>query len=144
MAKIREYVKLVDEYLNDLRTVLRNVESQEEFSSNPQTYYSALHLLQLCIKCLIDMSSRLISLLGLRKPREYSEIAEILFKERILGNDEWRSLREMIKFRNLLIHVYAKVSPDIVYRIAKERAERNIKSIAGKILKAAIDRGYDP
>jgi uncharacterized protein YutE (UPF0331/DUF86 family) len=120
------------------------VESEEEFPSNPQAYYSALHLLQLCIQCLIDMSSRLISLLSLSKPKEYSEIAEILSTEGILGNDEAKSLKEMIKFRNLLIHVYARVSPDIVYRIAKERAEKDIKSIAGKILKTAMDKGYDP
>ncbi|MGB9740251.1 MAG: HepT-like ribonuclease domain-containing protein [Candidatus Bathyarchaeales archaeon] len=33
----------------------------------------------------------------------------------------------MIRFRNLLIHVYAKVSPGLVYKIAKESAERDIK-----------------
>jgi len=50
----------------------------------------------------------------------------------------------MIKFGNLLIHIYAEVSPDIVYRIAKERAEGDIRNITSKLLIAVLDRGHDP
>jgi len=144
MARLNEYLAMVDEYLNNLEMVLRDVESEKEFSSKPQLYYSTLHLLQLSIQCLIDMSSRLISLLGTKKPKEYSELAEILHEEGVLGDAEKKSFRDMIRFRNLLIHVYAKISPSIVYKIAKERAEKDIKDIAGKIIKEARDRGYDP
>jgi len=144
MARLNEYLAMVDEYLNNLEMVLRDVKSEKEFLSKPQLYYSTLHLLQLSIQCLIDMSSRLISLLGAKKPKEYSELAEILHEEGVLGDAEKKSFRDMIRFRNLLIHVYAKISPSIVYKIAKERAEKDIKDIAGKIIKEARDRGYDP
>lgn len=144
MAKLNEYLAMIDDYLKDLEIVFRNVRSKEEFSSSPQVYYSTLHLLQLSIQCLIDMSSRLVSLLGARKPKEYSELANILHEEGVLDDASKKSFRDMIRFRNLLIHVYAKVSPSIVYRIAKERGKRNIHNIAVQIIKAAKERGYDP
>ena len=144
MAKLSEYLAMVDEYLRDLRSILKNVRSKEEFSSNPQTYYSTLHLLQLSIQCLIDMSSRLISQLGVRKPKEYGELADILYEEKVLDEASRKSFRDMIRFRNLLIHVYAKVSPTIVYEIAKESSERDIRNVAGKIIDTAKSRGYDP
>jgi len=62
-------------------------------------------------------------LLGAKKPKEYSDIAEILCEADALNENERESFRNMIKFRNLLIHVYVGVSPNIVYRIAKERSK---------------------
>ncbi|MFQ6075107.1 MAG: DUF86 domain-containing protein [Candidatus Bathyarchaeia archaeon] len=144
MAKLSEYLTTIDGYLNDLGAILESVRSPGEFTSKPREYYATLHLLQLSIQSLIDMSSRLISLMGAKKPEEYGDIADILNEEKVLNDGERETFRSMIKFRSLLIHVYTKVSPDIVYRIAKERAERDIKNIAGKILKAALDRGVDP
>ncbi len=144
MAKLSEYLKIIDGYLVDLKAVLRDMESEGEFQSHPREYYATLLLLQLLIQSLMDMSARLISLMGAKKPKDYSDIADILTEERVLTEDERKAYRNMIRFRNLLIHVYADVSPDIVYRIAKERAGEDIKNIAGKILKAALDRGFDP
>ena len=144
MAKLNEYMMMVDEYISNLKTVLRGVESEGEFSSKPEVYYSVLHLLQLSIQCLIDMASRLVSMLGARKPKEYSELAEIMYEEGVLDDAERKLFADMIRFRNLLIHVYAKVIPSLVYKIAKESAERDIKKIAGKIIGAAKARGYDP
>jgi len=144
MAKLDEYLAMVDEYLNDLEIILRNVRSKEEFSSSPQVYYSSLHLLQLSIQCLVDMSSRLVSLLGAKKPKEYSELADILNEEGVLDDASKKSFKDMIRFRDLLIHVYAKVSPSIVYEIAKERGKKDIQNIAGKIIKTAKAKGCDP
>jgi len=50
----------------------------------------------------------------------------------------------MIRIRNPLIHVYAKISPSIAYGLAKERGKRDILNIAGKIIKAAKAKDYDP
>jgi len=144
MAKLNEYLTMIDGYLSSLRAVLRDVKSQKEFPLGTTEYYATLHLLQLSIQSLIDMASRLISLLGAKKPKEYSDVAEILHEAGVLNENEREAFRNMIKFRNLLIHVYAEVSPNIVYRIAKERAEGDIRNIASKVLKAALDRGYDP
>jgi len=143
MAKLSEYLAMLDEYPIDLRVILRNIKSEKEFSSNPQVYYSTLHLLQLLIQCLIDMSSRLISQLGARKPKEYGELADILREEKVLDEASGKVFKDMIRFRNLLIHVYAKVSPSIVYKIAKESSERDVRNVASKIIDAAKARGYD-
>lgn len=144
MARLKDYLEMIDEYMGVLSFILKNVSSEGEFSSKPEAYYSTLHLLQLSIQCLIDMSFRLLSIMGARKPKEYSDLAEILYEEKVLDDDERKSFAEMIRFRNLLIHVYAKVSPSIVYRIAMERAERDVKKIAGRIASVAMKRGFDP
>jgi len=144
MAKIKEYLAMVDEYLDDLEKVLRDVKSREDFSKNPRLYYSTLHLLQLSIQCLIDMASRLVSLFQARKPKDYSDLAQILYEAGVLDEASRNSFRDMIKFRNLLVHVYAKVSPDMIFDIAKNRAKQDIQNIAGKIVEAATARGFDP
>jgi uncharacterized protein YutE (UPF0331/DUF86 family) len=69
MARLKDYLEMIDEYLGILSAILKNVGSVEEFSSKPEAYYSTLHLLQISIQCLIDMSFRLLSLMGARKPR---------------------------------------------------------------------------
>lgn len=144
MARLRDYLEMIEEYVCTLGLIMRNVESEEDFASKPEAYYSTLHLLQLSIQCLIDSSFRLLSAMAARKPRDYRDLAEVLYEEKVLDDSERKAFSEMIGFRNLLVHVYSKVSPGIVYRIAKDRAERDIKRIAGKIASEATKRGFDP
>jgi len=50
----------------------------------------------------------------------------------------------MARFRNLLVHVYARIDPAVVFTIAKERAKSDIERIARRILEEGIRRGLDP
>jgi uncharacterized protein YutE (UPF0331/DUF86 family) len=81
---------------------------------------------------------------GKISPQIHSYIAEVLYEVDVLDKNSRDSFRDMIRFRNLLVHVYAKVSPNVVYDIAKNRAKRDIQNIAGKIIKAANTKGFDP
>lgn|GEM_PF-6281648 len=71
-------------------------------------------------------------------------MAEIMYEEKVLDESDRKAFSDMIRFRNILVHVYAKVSPSIVYRIAMERAERDLRRIAQGIASVAMRRGFDP
>jgi uncharacterized protein YutE (UPF0331/DUF86 family) len=43
----------------------------------------------------------------------------------------------MIGPRNLLVHVYPKVDPKIVFNIAKNEAERDLRMVASKLARTA-------
>jgi len=40
MAKLNEYLTMIDGYLSSLRAVLRGIKSQEELSQRPTEYYA--------------------------------------------------------------------------------------------------------
>lgn len=71
-------------------------------------------------------------------------MADVLYANGILSEEERDLLRRMARFRNLLVHVYARIDPAVVFTIAKERAKSDIERIARRILEEGIRRGLDP
>lgn len=47
---------------------------------------------------------RLISLLGARRPKEYKELADVMYEEGVINDVERKTFTDMIRFRNLLVH----------------------------------------
>ncbi len=144
MARISEYASLIDTYLKHLALVLRDVDDPKTFEERVEVMYSTMHILQLAIQALLDMSMRLIALIGAERPETYAEVADVLYANGVLGEEERELLRNMAKFRNLLVHVYARVDPAIVFTIAKERARSDIGRVARRIVEEARRRGLDP
>lgn len=144
MARLRDYASLLDTYLKHLELVLRSVEDPRVFEERIEVMYSTMHILQLAIQALLDMSLRLIAYIGARRPETYAEVADVLYANGILSEEERDLLRRMARFRNLLVHVYARIDPAVVFTIAKERAKSDIERIARRILEEGIRRGLDP
>mgnify|MGYP000005721290 CR=1 FL=1 len=64
MARLRDYASLLDTYLKHLELVLRSVEDPRVFEERIEVMYSTIHILQLAIQALLDMSLRLIAYIG--------------------------------------------------------------------------------
>lgn len=74
-------------------------------------------LFQVSIECMIDVAFSLIKLLHLSIPSDEENIFDLL--EDYLDNVE--IYKEMKRFRNLLVHQYAKINEELVYTLAKEK-----------------------
>ena len=69
------------------------------------------------IEAAVDICSHIISVEKLRKPERYADVPSILKEARVLGQDVANSLVDMIRFRNILVHLYAKLDAEKLYDI---------------------------
>lgn len=78
---------------------------------------SAKHLLQVSVECCLDMSHHVIASERFRAPKSYVESFEILVEQGILPDAFLPTLRQMVHFRNRLVHLYWEVDAEIIYEI---------------------------
>ena len=99
---------------------------------------SCERLLQLSVECLIDICKKIVAGLRLGLPSEENDLFNKLFKNGIIDKKKYDMLIEMRGFRNVLVHEYASVDNELVFKILQTRIndfEELIKAIL-KFIKA--------
>ena len=92
----------------------------QEFLNNYKDIQAAKYSLFEIIEACIDIASHIISAKGFERPESYAEMFEILGKKNILESELSKYLSDMAKFRNILVHSYAKVDNSKVLAFVKE------------------------
>jgi uncharacterized protein YutE (UPF0331/DUF86 family) len=105
-------------------------------------YYATLHLLQIQIQALIDIASRAASILGL-EVEGYIDAGYKLRQAGIINDDELRLYRRVVGFRNIVVHMYGEVNPDIVREVIRDRKYRDVAKLGIKIVEELRRRGVD-
>lgn len=77
--------------------------------------YSLFEAIEACI----DIASHIISVKGFERAESYAEMFEILGKKEIINSKLAKNLSEMAKFRNILVHGYARVDNFKVLKFIK-------------------------
>lgn len=77
---------------------------------------SAKHLLQVAIECCIDVGHHIIAAESWRAPRNYADTFVVLNERGILPDDFVPVTRQMVRFRNRVVHLYWEVDDEIVYQ----------------------------
>lgn len=75
--------------------------------------------LQLMIEICVDVSQHIISEKKYRVPTGYSDTFSVLFEQGLVDEKLFNILQQMAKFRNILVHNYEKVDPEIVISILR-------------------------
>jgi len=107
--------------------------SQEEVISNADYLGSLKYHLIVAIQAAIDICYHIIAQRGTKAPQNYGDCFVCLVEMGILEKDLGARLADMVKFRNLLIHLYWQVDDQRVYKTAKENIgdfELFIKALA--------------
>ncbi len=91
--------------------------------------YSLFEIIESCI----DIASHIISVKGFERAESYAEMFEILEKNKIIESKLSRNLSDMARFRNILVHSYAKVENSKVLTFVKEEL-RDIENFIKKLL----------
>ena len=84
------------------------------------------------IEACIDIASHIISAKGFQRAESYAEMFEILGKKDIIKTQLSKELSNMARFRNVLVHGYAKIDNSKVLVFTKEKlidVENYIKAI---------------
>ncbi|MEZ4869012.1 MAG: DUF86 domain-containing protein [Caldilineaceae bacterium] len=115
-------IKTVTSILNNLRGYLEKLSilatyEREEFLQDFTKVESAKHLLQVSIECSLDLAHHVIADEGLRTPQDSYDSFVVLNEEEILPTDFMPILRQMVSFRNRVVHLYWNVDDETVYTI---------------------------
>lgn len=115
----------LDEYLAQLGE-LREI-TADQYRADWRTQRAVERTLQLAIEVCADVANHVIADRRLRTPGTYAEIFEVLVEARLLDPALLPVLVTMTRFRNLLVHDYARVDPERVLGILREHFDDFIR-----------------
>jgi len=117
---IKRFDKLDDllQKLNEFKKI-----SKERFLKDTTIQLSAQRALEVCVNICIDIGSHILSLNKNGTPETYSQIFEKLEALKIIDGKRKVNLVEMVKFRNLLGHLYMEIDNEILYEIIKTKLD---------------------
>jgi len=87
-----------------------------EFEQDPYLRDIVERNLEIAAQCCIDISHRIISLEGARKPIDYYDAILSMGDLGVLPAEFARRLAPLAGFRNILVHEYVRLDWDEVYR----------------------------
>jgi uncharacterized protein YutE (UPF0331/DUF86 family) len=108
----------MDESLRKLRSLSKL--SEDEFLGHYEKIDTAKYNFIVAIEAIIDICNRVISKRKLGFPQDYSDVIKLMSQEGELEGDLARRLVEMVKFRNMLVHLYWKIENDRLYQYLRE------------------------
>jgi uncharacterized protein YutE (UPF0331/DUF86 family) len=116
---VAKKLALIETYVRELRTLSRPAEIVRDL----RELRFAEHTLQIAIQAALDVASHIVSDEALGEPRTNRELFELLGRHGWLGPELVDTLRRMVGFRNLVVHGYSAVDPQIVQDIVEHRLD---------------------
>ena len=110
LAELEEYLEQIKEYT----TV-----SAEQYSKEWRTQRIVERTLQMMIESCADIAGHIISDRAYRVPTSYADTFRVLYEKDILTKDLFETMEKISKFRNIIVHHYDRVAPEIVINILK-------------------------
>jgi uncharacterized protein YutE (UPF0331/DUF86 family) len=93
---------------------------KDVFLVNFEKIDSAKYNFIVAIEAAIDICNHIIADQNLGTPEEYSDVFRIMGEAEVFDSIFVERLVDMVKFRNLLVHVYWKVDEKRLYQILKD------------------------
>ncbi len=134
-AVVERLLVQLEEYFRDLEEA-RSQYSLADFKKNKITRRYTERTLQVAIEACLDLASHIISYEGFREPLDNKDCFQVLLESGIIPADLNERLKKMAQFRNVVVHDYIKVNPEIVYAIV----QKNIPDIVA--FSQIIERKY--
>lgn len=117
--------KTVTAILNNLRNYQNKLTtlagySKEAFLQDFTKVESAKYLLQVSIQSCVDVAQHIVADEGFRTPQDSYDTFVVLREEGVLPDEFMPTLRQMVSFRNRVVHLYWDVDDATVYDIAQQ------------------------
>ena len=118
MQKVRAKIQIIEENVRRLEAL--QARAHDEFIGDFLALEAAKHLLQVSIEAMLDIGAHLTARLRLKTPRDGAQVFQQLAQEGLLPADHVPTYTRMVKFRNLLVHLYQEVDAEQVYQIVQK------------------------
>jgi len=93
------------------------------YLSDDEKIHASYHCLQVAIQCCLDIANLIIAGEDLGRPKDNVEIFRILSQYDIIPVDVIETYTNLVRFRNILVHVYLKVDPQEVFETLSAKIE---------------------
>lgn len=118
---VLERLILLRNEVDYLKTERDGLRSFQEYVENTRLKRAVERSLQVAVEICLDIGRRLISVHGFRYPGDNQDVFRVLAEEGVLPRQFLSAMLEMARFRNLIVHDYARVDDTKVYAILKNR-----------------------
>jgi uncharacterized protein YutE (UPF0331/DUF86 family) len=108
----------LEEYCSDLDEARQNI-NREKFQDKVVRRYIE-RTLHMAIEACLDIANHIVSYEGYREPVDNKDIFQVLFEQKILDERLTENLKKMAQFRNVIVHDYIRIQPEIVYAILQK------------------------
>jgi uncharacterized protein YutE (UPF0331/DUF86 family) len=115
---VQRKLALLDEQVTNLEVHLKGV-SVEEFREDWVLRCMAERALQVAVEIVIDIAERLLALRDAGPVETAVAAIERLARLGVIASSD--PYRDMVRFRNLIVHEYESIDPDILYGLATSR-----------------------
>ncbi len=105
-------------YLKRERDALRGL---QEYQDNVRLKRAVERSLQISIEACLDVGRHIIAEEGLRYPEDNKDVFQVLAEEGVVPQPLLPALLNMARFRNLVVHNYARIDDAQVYAILKRK-----------------------
>jgi uncharacterized protein YutE (UPF0331/DUF86 family) len=103
-----------------IKNCIMSIEKASQIEKDPDFLLAIYELnLQRAIQASINLANVIIAKEGLGLPNTYKQSFEILLKHGIIMDDICKKLCSMVGFRNISVHDYQKIRPEIIQSIIK-------------------------
>lgn len=113
----RKFIQL-EEYLDLLNKIGKKTE--KEFLEDKILIGSAKYYLQVSIECCLDIANHIIASEKYRAPKDYADTFSVLGESGVIEQGLSQNLKQMAKFRNRLVHLYAEIENRSIYAYIKD------------------------
>ena len=120
-AVLTQRLRLLAECLDELQTFRREAASFSTYRDDVKLRRAVERSLQVAAEISLDIGRRIIALEGFRYAEDNQDVFRVLAAEQVVSQQLLDSLLNMARFRNLIVHDYAKIDDAKVYEILKHR-----------------------
>jgi len=110
LSTLDEYLRQIGEYASITPTA---------YTDNWKVQRIVERTLQMMIETCLDIGGHIISDENLRIPETYVDVFRIMVENGILSGSHLDSFKKMARFRNIVVHDYEKIDPEIVVGILR-------------------------
>ena len=126
--------------VNDLRALKST--TYEQYAGNRILRGYVERTLQVCAQICLDVGGHLVAELEFRPPADSRDVFLILNEEGIVPDGLLPDLTDMVGFRNLIVHDYARIDDRLVYTVLQDHVggfARFAESVIAFLGQAGID-----
>jgi len=134
-ARLRDLLIRIESRVARLESYGRR--SEEEFTSDEEGTAAAKYFLLTAIEDALAVANHIIASEGYRGPADYPDAFRVLTEEGVLDRELGVRLEAMARFRNLLVHGYAKVDDQRVHGFLRTDL-RDLASYVRSVLEGSL------
>ncbi len=106
--------------INIIKNCIMSIEKASVKETDEDFLLSIFELnLQRAVQASIDLANVILAKEGLGLPNTYKQSFEILVKHSVISSEMSSKMKSMVGFRNISVHDYSAVKPEIVHSIVK-------------------------